>query len=110
MLQEVGGTPTTRDPNKWIGTAFSKIKGVRVVFSDVRYPNEAEAIRNYYKERSGICRIYRPGVGPANSHASETELDTIRPDFIINNDDAISNLTGRVHRLVKFLENKGELL
>lgn len=44
----------------------------KVVITDVRFPNEAQAIR----ERGGqVWRIVRPGFGPVNGHESETALD-----------------------------------
>ncbi len=42
------------------------------VVSDMRYRNEAQAIRH----RGGVLiRIERPGVGPINDHISEHDLD-----------------------------------
>lgn len=55
----------------WVNYALSRATDPLVVISDVRYQNEAEAIR----ARGGvIVRIERDGVGPANDHASENEM------------------------------------
>lgn len=44
----------------------------KIVVTDVRFPNEFDAIIN----RGGMMiRVTRPGVGPANAHPSETALD-----------------------------------
>jgi hypothetical protein len=53
-----------------------------VVVTDVRFPNEAVAI----KDRGGyIIRIERPGTCPVNGHMSETALDLWEPDLHIQN-------------------------
>jgi hypothetical protein len=52
------------------------------IVTDVRFPNEAEAI----KDRGGvIIRIDRPGVEPVNAHPSETALDNWDFDYRIAN-------------------------
>lgn len=52
------------------------------IITDVRFPNEAEAI----KDRNGvIIRIDRPGVEPVNAHPSETALDNWDFDYRIAN-------------------------
>lgn len=52
------------------------------IVTDVRFPNEAEAI----KDRGGIIiRIDRPGVEPVNAHPSETALDNWTFDYKIAN-------------------------
>jgi hypothetical protein len=75
LLQRLGteaGRQTLWD-SIWIDAAFAgKPEDGRYVVTDVRFPNEAEAVRN----RGGVLwRITRSGVGPANSHPSETSLD-----------------------------------
>lgn len=46
----------------------------RVVVSDVRFPNEVEAL----KEDGGIIyRVNRPGLPPADDHPSEAQIDTL---------------------------------
>lgn len=59
------------------------------VVTDCRFPNEAQAI----KDRGGIVvRVNRPGVGPANGHASENSLDDWDFDMIIDNTGTIEDL------------------
>lgn len=72
-------------PNLWVNAAMSVVDTVldhdgRVVIDDLRFENEAVAI----KERGGIIiRIDRPGVGPVNAHTSER--NPIRHDWWIDN-------------------------
>lgn len=64
QYDELQSTPNPDMPG------FSQI--VPVVITDVRFPNEAEAII----ARGGqVWRIERPGHGPVNGHESETALD-----------------------------------
>jgi hypothetical protein len=58
------------------------------IITDVRFPNEAQAI----KDKGGIIiRIDRPGVKPINAHPSETGLDDWNFDHkIANVSDLIS--------------------
>ncbi len=59
------------------------------VITDVRFPNEAQAI----KEKVGyVIRIDRPGVKPINNHPSETSLDTWKFDYKIANVSDIVSL------------------
>lgn len=74
------------DENVWVDAALNGLDpdGMYAV-SDCRFLNEAEAIR----ERGGkVIRITRPGVGPANSHPSETSLDNYKFDAVVSNDDS----------------------
>ena len=61
-----------------------------VVFTDVRFPNEADAIAN----RGGqIWRVQRRSVGPLNAHASENSMNDYPVDLVINNDYTLETLT-----------------
>jgi hypothetical protein len=68
------------------------------IITDVRFPNEAQAI----KDRGGIIiRIERPG-GESHcggAHASETALDDYDFDIVINNDGTIDELIDKVKQL-----------
>lgn len=50
-----------------------------VVFDDVRFQNEADAIR---AEEGRVIRLHRPGVGPVNQHVSEEPPEA---DFDVTN-------------------------
>ena len=55
----------------WIDAAFTGLSSdAKVVVSDARFYNEFDAVRSRGGE---VWRIERPGVGPANDHASEME-------------------------------------
>lgn len=86
-------------PDVWIEAAFRKVKPLTLyVFSDVRYINEAEAIRN---ELGGeIWRIQRPGVGPANGLKTEAEIDVMRVDHWIENNGSLEALENKVLRIL----------
>jgi len=82
MLQRLG-TEAGRDilgENVWVNAVFETFTGEKLAISDVRFPNEAEEIRN----RGGaIVRIVREGFGPINGHISETAFKG--QDIIIYN-------------------------
>jgi hypothetical protein len=60
-----------------------------VVVTDIRHPNEAEAIRS----RGGkIVRVHRPGVGPINGHETEAGPDLIAADWSIVNEGTLADL------------------
>jgi hypothetical protein len=63
------------------------------VVSDVRLPQEADALRSL---GGVVWRIARPGVGPVNGHRTEAAVDSIHPDAVIDNDDDIPALTAKV--------------
>lgn len=81
------------------GTQFGELgQYPNWIVTDVRFPNEAEAI----KERDGIIvRIDRPGVKPVNSHPSETALDNWDFDYILPNDSDLTYLKESVESFLK---------
>lgn len=77
----------------WVGQAFKGLDDESVVFTDVRFPNEAEAIRG----RGGVVwNVVRPGVGAANGHVSESALGGFVFDATIVNDGSLVELEGKV--------------
>lgn len=70
------------------------------VVPDVRFVNEADAIRRH----GGIVvRVIRPGTGAldaAGQHASETEMDRIVADIEVVNDGAPEDMRARVDEIV----------
>jgi hypothetical protein len=82
----------------WVNAAIKEIPdGAKAVFSDVRYPNEAEAVK---KLGGKVWRVLRPGVGPANDHASEHALNDYQFDEAIDNSSTIEGLESRVGDLL----------
>ena len=73
----------------WIDAALHDLDPEKnYVITDVRFPNEAGAVR----ERGGLVwRISRVGVGPANSHASETSLDDYSFDKVLENNGSLED-------------------
>ena len=90
MLQKLG-TDAIRDglhPDAWVNALMADYRWQNWVITDCRFPNEAKAV----KDNGGVViRIERPGVGPVNSHPSETALDNWDFDYrIMNGSDLVS--------------------
>lgn len=82
--------------NIWIDCTLSNC-GSDVIVSDVRFPNEAKAV----KARGGIViKVVREGCG-GDSHCSEVSIDEIVPDIIIENNSDLKALQGNVSALVE---------
>jgi hypothetical protein len=96
LLQRLG-TEVGREmfsPDFWVEQAINSAEdGSKIVFSDVRFPNEAEAIRSLGGK---VIRINREGVGPVNDHPSETSMDGYPFDVVIENSGSIEDF----HRLI----------
>jgi dephospho-CoA kinase len=92
MLQNLGvGARKVFGNTFWVQQALCQVhfEG-NYVITDVRFINESEAIRKY--DNANIWRVVRSGVGPVNSHISESELDSIAVDYVINNDGDFKDL------------------
>jgi hypothetical protein len=65
------------------------------VVTDVRFPNEAEAIR---AQGGVVLKVLRPGfdTGIGNDHPSEIEVDRCAYDYLLRNDRTLPELWGRV--------------
>lgn len=89
LLQTLGSVRRAEDPDYWIKRlqqSWAKIPGGWVV-TDVRYPNEARAIR---AEGGMIWWIDRLGCGPLNDHESENQ--PLIANYTIKNDGLLSDL------------------
>lgn len=94
----------------WVTSALDSFDDEdNVVFTDVRYLNEANAI-----DRLGghLVRIVRPNIDDmiayGKDHPSETEQDEIKVDVLIDNSGSIEQLYGEVDKMMKhFKINKG---
>jgi len=85
------------DPDAWVNALLRQTTaGGRYVITDVRFPNEYEAIK-----RAGgqVWRIARPGTYPANDHISETALDIYKFDRTIQNIGTLEEFQRRVFDL-----------
>jgi dephospho-CoA kinase len=101
-LLQVFGTEVGRGmfgENFWVDQAFKRAEEYeRVVFSDVRFPNEAQAI---IKKGGQVWRVQREGHKPVNLHASETAMDNWRFDDLILNHGSLDDLADEVFMLAK---------
>ena len=89
------GTESIRslDDQFWIRTAFARIDALRadgkpVVVTDVRYPNEADAIRD---ATGYLVRITRNLPDDGDNHASEKALDDYREHLRVPNNGSIGD-------------------
>lgn len=96
-LMQRMGTEVGRDmfyENIWVDAALKRVTSdMKVVIADVRYPNEADAIK---ASGGQVWRIERPGVGPANDHPSEHALDLYEFAIKLDNDSTLENLWKKV--------------
>jgi hypothetical protein len=67
------------------------------IITDVRFPNEAQAIKNL---DGIIIRIDRPGVSAVNAHSSETVIDDWNFDYKIANVSDLKALFLSVHSIL----------
>jgi hypothetical protein len=103
-LLQVFGTEVGRSlfgETFWIDQAFKRAEEYeRVVFSDVRFPNEATAIQ----QRGGdVWRINRHNHAPVNGHKSEHAMDMFMFKHVLYNDGTIDDLADEVFMLAKEL-------
>lgn len=101
LLQRMG-TEVGRDmfgENFWVDQAMHKAsKHDKVVFTDVRYPNELQAIL----EASGaVWRVIKSSVGAVNLHASESALDGYHFESAIINNGTKEDLYKSIDKLIK---------
>jgi hypothetical protein len=77
----------------WVKSAINKVWGPNdhVVITDVRFKNEAQAIKEIYALNQ-LWRVIRPGVGAVNNHISERDLDDYEFDFDIYNEGTLISL------------------
>ncbi len=105
LLLQLLGTEGGREiihPNIWVNSLFSEFKpDMKWIITDVRFPNEADAVKNH---GGLLLRIERPWVdykkGMSDQrfvHPSETALDNYDGfDHIINNNGTIEDLYNKV--------------
>ena len=105
-LLQVLGTELGRElhgPNVWVNKVFDAIgrldEDQRIVISDVRFQNEADAIRSH---GGRIVRLNRstPSSDDVMAHRSEVESAGLKPDAVIPNHGSLAELHGRLDRLV----------
>lgn len=82
----------------WVDLALKNLDPtVDYVVTDVRFPNEAQAI----KDKGGlIWRVSRPSVNAVNQHLSEMALAEHKFDAYISNDADLAHLRAQVDKLL----------
>lgn len=83
----------------WVDYTMRKVHSLEanfVVIPDVRFFNEAQAIRNTGGE---VIRIDRLRTTAVNEHISEHALDTYTFDFTIDNDGTLADLEEKVLKI-----------
>lgn len=107
-LQNVGNAMReTLDDEIWIRRAMAgwdQAGRPPTVITDVRYPNEAAAIRGM---GGTIIQILRPGasglVGEAANHVSEVPLNYDLIDIDVHNDGTVGELNHEISKIVAML-------
>jgi hypothetical protein len=106
-LLQVMGTEVGReiiDPNVWAKITLRKIgellRHSDVVVTDVRFPNEADAVE---KSLGALVRLHRPGVEAVNAHVSETALDGRACRWEIFNNHDLAHLHTLVDDMLKVI-------
>jgi dephospho-CoA kinase len=100
LLQNIGMAGRQYDPETWIKYVellIEKGEDSRlIVFTDVRFQNEADYIRS----KGGIIvRIVRPGI-IAENHESELKQCEVAADIEIVNDGTIDDLHSKIKQLI----------
>lgn len=91
-LLQVLGSEVGRDllyENIWVDALTKKLDfGKKYVVTDVRFKNEAWALRNSRVKPVWMVKVTRPGYGPVNAHVSDAGLpDNLFDAFIVNDGD-----------------------
>jgi hypothetical protein len=110
-LQRIGQGVRQIDPRYWVRIALSDVEDINrasvpAVITDVRYQNEAEALRS---RGFKLIRITRPAASQGYTreesalmlHASETDLDKYAADATIPNTGTVEELHDAIAALVK---------
>ena len=103
LLQRMG-TEVGREmfgDNFWVQYSFDKIEQPKIVFADVRFPNEAREILQYGGQ---VWRVNRSGHNPVNDHPSEHAMDNFMFKHVIINSGTLDDLADEVFMLAKQLK------
>ena len=91
-LQHMGTGVRALDPDFWLRVVMDAVRNHPgpAVITDVRFPNEAYAVRS---AGGRTIRIIRPSLGArVDEHISETALDDFEPGQYIFNDGSLADL------------------
>ena len=102
-LMQIIGTEIGREmfgQDVWVDMAFKQLEHEDIVFTDVRFPNEADKIRNTGGQ---VWRVERLNHEPINDHSSETAMDDYAFDHTIKNYGTLDDLADEVFMLAHSL-------
>jgi hypothetical protein len=109
LLQRTGTEAGRRvlGEDVWVEALFaSHHDAPGLVVTDVRFPNEAQAV----VDRGGVMiRVERPNVGPTKdkygrAHISETALDDWPFDHVLINDGSVDDLHAKLHGVAELVQ------
>lgn len=98
----------------WIDATLKDLDpSVNYVVTDARFLNEFDAVLKTAEDLGTdgvIVRVERPGVGPANDHASEMEaLDYVgKFDYTVVNDGTLGEYHDKIEKVFEDISNGGE--
>lgn len=104
LLQTYGRAIRAIDPDFWLRAGIAKIEAIEgdVIVTDVRFPNEAQAIT----ELDGtLVRIVRPGVQDDDTDESEVALDDYPADVLVRNASTLEELQEKARTVADVLAN-----
>lgn len=81
--------------NVWVDAVMADLPDGPIVFTDTRFPNEAQAVTD---AGGYVVRVTRPGVDAVNAHVSETALDDWDFDAHLYNDGSAAELREQMRR------------
>jgi hypothetical protein len=86
-------------PSAWVDALFRVPRAADAVITDVRFPNEAEAIR---ARHGWVLKLLRPDFDTriGNDHPSEREVDACTFDYLVRNDRDVPALHAKVRRIL----------
>jgi hypothetical protein len=110
LLQKLG-TEAIRDglhPNAWVNALMCEYKRPKMseynpsnwIITDVRFPNELEAVEDVKGLTLKVVRPVEKSKTPARLHPSETSLDKAEFDYEIINDGSIADLIEKVRQIL----------
>lgn len=92
--------------NKWMETVRTQLRfslSTKICCDDLRYLNEAQAVRDC---GGMIIRIQRGKNKKKDLHTSETEMMNIKHDLLFNNNKTLTDLSESIHSCFKLVSSE----